>query len=94
MDMTNPTPATPVLESFEKWKEFLSQQVNNAKGAGASEDTIVNAATRIGHFLADKVDPRNREQRLLKELWDVGTEDERKVMMSMVTKMVSDGKVH
>jgi len=85
---------TPVLENFDQWKDFLSKQISNAKASGASDDNIVNAATRIGHFLADKVDPRNREQRLLKELWDKGTEQERNHLMSMVTKMLSDGKVH
>lgn len=85
---------TPVLESFEQWKDFLSKQVNQAEGAGASQNAIVNAATRIGNFLADKVDPKNREQRLLKEMWDVGSQDERHAMASLITKMVSDGKVH
>ena len=85
---------TPVLESFDQWKEFLSKQISNAKSAGASDENIVSAATRIGNFLADKVDPRNREQRLLKELWDQGTDQERHALMSMMTKMLSDGKVH
>lgn len=85
---------TPTLESFEQWKDFLSKQVNQAKGAGASEDSIVNAATRIGSFLADKVDPKNREQRLLKELWDKGDQQDRHALARMITKMVSDGKVH
>ncbi|MEW8979052.1 MAG: DUF3243 domain-containing protein [Symbiobacterium sp.] len=92
--MDNVSPDTPVLESFEQWKQFLSDRVSEAKRAGASESTIVNAAKSIGSFLAQKVDPRNREQRLLKELWDVGTEQERQALASMITKMVSDGKVH
>lgn len=91
--MTN-NPESPVLESFDQWKQFLSQRVNEAKSAGASETTIANAAAGIGHFLADKVDPRNREQRLLKELWDAGSADEQKALASMITKMVSDGHVH
>ncbi|HYG59591.1 MAG TPA: DUF3243 domain-containing protein [Symbiobacteriaceae bacterium] len=85
---------TPVLESFEQWKDFLSRQVNNAQDAGAAQNSIINAATRIGNFLADKVDPKNREQRLLKELWDKGNQEERHALASMITKMVSDGKVH
>lgn len=85
---------TPVLESFEQWKDFLSKQVNQAKGAGASENSIVDAATRIGNFLADKVDPKSREQRLLKEMWDKGNEQERHAMAAMLTRMVSDGQHH
>lgn len=92
--MDNNSPNTPVLESFEQWKQFLSQQVNQAKSAGASEQNITNAAAGIGQFLANKVDPRNREQRLLKELWDAGSQDEKQALAALVTKMVSDGKVH
>lgn len=85
---------TPILESFDQWKNFLSKQVNQAEGAGVSQNSIVDAATRIGNFLSDKVDPKNREQRLLKELWDKGSQDERHSLASVITKMVSDGKVH
>jgi nuclear transport factor 2 (NTF2) superfamily protein len=85
---------TPILGSFEQWKEFLSNQVNVAQEHGASKESIVNAATSIGNFLANKVDPKNREQRLLKELWDKGTEEERHALASMITKMVSDGHIY
>ncbi len=94
MNMDNISPNTPILESFDQWKQFLSERVKEAKRTGASQETIANAAAGIGAFLAEKVDPRNREQRLLKELWDVGTEEEQKALASMLTKMVSDGKVH
>jgi hypothetical protein len=85
---------TPVLESFEQWKDFLSKQVNQAQKAGASQDAIVNAATKIGNFLSDKVDPKNREQRLLKEMWEVADQQERQTLAGCIAKMVSDGKVH
>lgn len=85
---------TPILESFDQWKDFLSKHVNQAQEAGASQGAITNAATRIGTFLADKVDPKNREQRLLKELWEKGSQEERHSLASMITKMVSDGNVH
>lgn len=84
----------PVVESFEQWKGFLSQQVKSAKQAGANENSIIDSATRMGEFLADKVDPKNREQRLLKELWDSGSDPERHALAAMITKMVSDGKHH
>ncbi len=80
------------LDSFEQWKEYLSGNVNIARSTGASEQTIVEVATRMGDFLANKVDPANREQRLLKELWDKGDDSERKALAKMITKMVSDGE--
>lgn len=92
--MDTNSPNTPTLDSFEQWKQFLSQRVNEAKNAGASESAISSAAQGIGNFLSTKVDPRNREQRLLKELWDCGSQEEQRSLASMITKMVSDGKVH
>jgi hypothetical protein len=77
-----------VLETFDKWKEFLTERVNQAQKAGMNEDTIAKLAFQIGEFLEDKVDPKNGEERLLKELWDVGNEEERKTMARLMVKFV------
>lgn len=82
------------MGSFEEWKEFLSKNVQVAARSGASPERIVDVATRIGGFLADKVDPANREQRLLKELWQAADDQERHSLATIVTKMVSDGFRH
>ncbi|NDI33324.1 DUF3243 domain-containing protein [Chengkuizengella sediminis] len=79
-----------VLETFDKWKHFLSDRVEQAKKAGMSEDTISKLAFQIGEFLDDKVDPKNSEERLLKELWDVGNDEERKTMAKMMVKLVEN----
>jgi hypothetical protein len=77
-----------VLETFDKWKHFLAERVNQAQQAGMGEDTISKLAFQIGEFLEDKVDPKNGEERLLKELWDVGNEEERKTMARLMVKFV------
>lgn len=82
------------MNSFEDWKEFLSKNVNVAMQAGADPNSVVEAATRIGEYLAQNVDPANREQRLLAELWKVADQEEKKAIASTITKMVSDGKRH
>ena len=79
---------TTVLETFDKWKSFLSQRVEQAQKAGMSEETITKLAYQIGEFLDDKVDPKNGEERLLKELWDVSDEEERKTMARIMVKFV------
>lgn len=79
---------TTVLETFDKWKKFLAERVNQAQAAGMSDETISKLAFQIGEFLEDKVDPKNGEERLLQELWQVGTEDERKMMARLMVKLV------
>jgi nuclear transport factor 2 (NTF2) superfamily protein len=78
-----------VLKNFERWKEFLGERVEQAKKTGMSEETIANLAVQIGEFLSDKVDPENKEERLLKELWDAADDQERKTLARLVVKLVS-----
>lgn len=77
-----------VLTRFDKWKEFLSERVEQAKAAGMSEETIANLAFQIGEFLEEKIDPKNGEELLLQQLWQVGTEDEQKALARMMVKLV------
>jgi len=77
-----------VLETFDKWKAFLAERVNQAQAAGMSDETIAKLAFQIGEFLEEKVDPQNGEERLLKQLWDVGSEEERKTIARLMVKLV------
>jgi hypothetical protein len=77
-----------VLETFDKWKAFLAERVNQAQAAGLSDETISKLAFQIGEFLNEKVDPKNEEERILKLLWDVGTEEERKTIARLMVKLV------
>jgi len=77
-----------VLSVFEKWKDFLGERVDQAQKAGMSDEAISNLAFHIGEFLAEKIDPKNSEERVLKELWDVGNEEERKTIARLMVKLV------
>lgn len=78
-----------VLKSFERWKEFLSERVEQAQKAGMSEETIAKLAAQVGEFLSDKIDPENKEERVLKELWDVADEQDKKALARCMMKLVS-----
>jgi hypothetical protein len=77
-----------VLSTFDKWKQFLAERVNQAQSVGMGDETISKLAFQIGQFLEEKVDPKNGEERLLKELWDIGNEDEKKAMARLMVKLV------
>lgn len=77
-----------VLETFDKWKQFLSERIDQAQSVGMNDEMISKLAFQIGEFLEDKVDPKNNEERLLQELWRAGSEDERKSLARMMVKMV------
>ena len=77
-----------VLSTYDKWKQFLGERVFNARNSGMSDGTIQNLAVEIGEFLAQKVDPKNDEERVLKELWEVCDEQEKQVMARIMMKLV------
>ncbi|WP_424765728.1 DUF3243 domain-containing protein [Paenibacillus sp. sgz302251] len=77
-----------VLSNFATWKHFLADRISQAKKIGMTEDTIASLAFEIGTFLDEKVDPKNEEERVLKELWDVGDEAERKTIAGLMVKLV------
>jgi hypothetical protein len=79
-----------VLKSYDKWKQFLGERVSQAERVGMSEETVTKLAVHIGEFLQDKIDPKNDEERVLKELWDVANEQERQTLARVMVKLVSE----
>ncbi len=76
-----------VVSNFDAWKKFLGDRVAQAEKLGISEDVINKLAYEIGDFLDEKVDPANPSNRALKELWDVGNEEERRTIAKLMVKL-------
>jgi hypothetical protein len=77
-----------VLENWDQWKHFLADRLHQAEEKGISEDTINKFATEIGGYLAEHVDPKNDEQRILSDLWRVANKDEQRAIANMMIKLV------
>jgi hypothetical protein len=86
MDLKN----VNVLQDWDKWKIALSKAVNFSENIGISEEIIDGIAFNVGSFLSAIVDPENREERLLHELWKVGTKEEKKVLARLIVKLVKN----
>jgi len=77
-----------VLENFGEWKSFLAERVGQAAKMGMDQSTMANVAAQIGDYLSDKVDPKNVEERLLKELWDSADEQQQKALAEVMINYV------
>lgn len=71
-----------------QWKKTIGQAVNIGEKVGLDENTIVKVGSKLGNFLDNFVEPENREQRVLKELWDVASAEEQKTLTRVLVKMV------
>jgi len=73
---------------WHTWKNMLGKVVNAAESVGLAGDRVNDTAYRVGNFLANNFDPENREQKLLKELWDEADEEQKKVMATLMVRLV------
>lgn len=82
------------INTFNQWMDTLSDALSKAKAAGMSDDTITRTATELGNFLSAKIQPDIPENKLLKALWDNGTQNEKQALASMVVKLVQNRQMH
>lgn len=75
------------IDDWDTWKNILGKAVNLGETIGMSENTINKVAERVGTFLSNNIEPRNNEERLLKELWDVGDDVDRQTLAKLVAKI-------
>ncbi|ATY85589.1 DUF3243 domain-containing protein [Kyrpidia spormannii] len=78
-----------VLENFEQWKNFLGDRVDQAQAAGMSTEQIQQIAYRMGDFLARQVDPQNKQERLLQEMWKVSSEQDQQALARIMVNLVN-----
>ena len=81
MNMANTT--------WDTWKQTLGQAVEFAEELGIAREQVASMAQQVGDLLAQNVPPINPEQKAVKELWEVATANERKILADLMTRLVS-----
>jgi len=79
-----------VLENWEQWKNFLGDRLNQAQEQGMDKQVINELAYQIGDYLANQVDPKNEQERVLADLWSVASEEEQHAIANMMVKLVQN----
>ena len=82
-----------LLENWQKWTNFLGENVMKAQSSGMADNVIKETAYQIGDYLAKNVDPKNEQERVLSDLWSVASEQEQHALANMVVKLVKNRAV-
>ncbi|KGX88378.1 DUF3243 domain-containing protein [Pontibacillus litoralis] len=83
-----------VLDNFDTWKDFLGDRLNQAQQEGLSERAVSELAYEIGDYLAKQVEVKNDQEAVLRELWNVASEEEQHTIANMMVKLVkSEGSM-
>lgn len=76
------------FHSFDQWKAFLKERLEQGKHDGLSDVVISELAYEIGGYLAKEVNPDIPENKILSELWQVATDDEKHAIANTMVKLV------
>ncbi|GAA0496013.1 DUF3243 domain-containing protein [Virgibacillus sp. MSP4-1] len=82
-----------ILDNFESWKDFLGDKMHNAEGQGLSQQEISDLAYEVGDYLATQVDAKNDQEAVLRDLWNVASNDEKHAIANMMVKMVQNNGI-
>jgi len=83
-----------ILRDFGEFKGYLRRRIHMAENFGMSEERMAIIAQKVADYLAGHEEPRNREERLLQELWKVGTEEERHGLAHMLVRLARTESLH
>jgi hypothetical protein len=90
LDKIDPERVDHILSNFETFKTYLHKRLDVAKKIGLNEEQLANTAQKVADYLAEKAEPKNREEKLLQELWKVGNDEERHKLAHMLVKLVDE----
>ncbi|MFD2673512.1 DUF3243 domain-containing protein [Marinicrinis sediminis] len=76
-----------ILANFTSFRRYLADKINLAQRLGLSEEQLAVVAQKMGDYLSKHEAPRNREEKLLSELWQVGTKEEQHMLAHMLVKI-------
>lgn len=76
-----------VLDNFDQWKSFR-RTFRTSGGKGLDGGAVSDMAFRVGDYLANEVEARNDQEKLLSELWKVADEQEQHTIANLMVKFV------
>ncbi|WP_170007348.1 DUF3243 domain-containing protein [Bacillus fonticola] len=79
-----------VLENWQEWKDFLGDRLHHAQNEGMNENVVNDLAYQIGDYLANQVQAKNDQEKVLADLWSVATPQEQHAIANMMVKLVQN----
>ena len=77
-----------VLDNFDRVEELLGERLEQAQDKGLDGGAVSDMAFRVGDYLANEVEGRNDQEKLLAELWKVADEQEQHTIANLMVKFV------
>ena len=83
------------MKDWDQWKQTVGEAIKTARKLGMPDKLIEVASVKVGNFLSTRVCAESPEERLIKDLWDVASQEDRKVLGKLLFKLMDKStKVH
>ncbi|MBN8191395.1 DUF3243 domain-containing protein [Bacillus sp. NTK074B] len=79
-----------VLDNWSDWKNFLGDRLHQAEHGGMENETVNDLAYQIGDYLANQVEAKNDQEKVLADLWSVASPEEQHAIANMMVKLVNN----
>lgn len=79
-----------VLDNWDQWKDFLGDRLQQAQQEGMNQEAVNDVAYQVGEYLSQQVDPKNEQERVLSDLWNVASEEEQHAIANIMVKLVKN----
>lgn len=76
-----------ILSNFAEFKGYLGKRIELGANIGLKEEQLAVIAEKVAGYLAAFEEPRNSEEKLLQELWRVGTPEEQHKLAHMLVRL-------
>jgi hypothetical protein len=83
-----------VLDNWDQWKGFLGDRLQQAQSEGLDGKVISEVAYEVGEYLAEQVEAKNPQEKVLADLWKVASEEEQHAIANMMVKLVQNNGSH
>jgi len=77
-----------ILANFNQFKKYLGEKVELGENMGLSDEKLTKTTELVANYLASHEEPRNREEKMLMELWKSGSKEEQNMLAHMLLEMV------
>jgi hypothetical protein len=75
-------------DGWDQWKDKFKDALKDGRRFGLSDETIKSVLVKIADYLASSLCPHSKEEALMRDLWTAASPEERKVLASVVFKMI------
>ncbi|MCM3782811.1 DUF3243 domain-containing protein [Neobacillus mesonae] len=90
MNRMNSEQKDDILNKFDDFKQYLSKRVSLGESLGLDEEQLSKVAKKVADVLAQSEEPRNREEKLLQELWKSADSEEQQTLAKILVKFVKN----